>query len=180
MVAALSDWSAAVAFAAALVSPGWGALLAGGFGWAFSADPAPLVAAAAAGGFLRDAVIHAAALRKANENQKLPAAVFSPFSCIALQSVHLFRADLARRAAAACVPKLRFLAALAAGSCLGAIAGALCARFGLTAYFGGWGREAAYPIFTGLIALALLISETWRIVLERLILRYRLHENSPR
>lgn len=91
-----------------------------------------------------------------------------------------FRLDLARRAAADCVPSLRFFGALAAGSCLGALVGAFIAYFGLAAYFGGWGRESAYPILTGLIVLALLVAETWRIVLERLILRYRLHENSPR
>ena len=102
------------------------------------------------------------------------------FSCIALQSIHLFRVDLARRAAVDCVPSLHFFGALAAGSCFGALVGVLLAYFGLAAYFGGWGRESAYPILTGLIVLALLVAETWRIVLERLILRYRLHENSPR
>lgn len=76
--------------------------------------------------------------------------------------------------------KSSFFGALAAGSCFGALVGVLLAYFGLAAYFGGWGRESAYPILTGLIVLALLVSETWRIVLERLILRYRLHENSPR
>lgn len=180
MVAALSDWSPAAVFAAALLSPGWGALLAGGFPWVFASSPELLGICAAAGGFLRDAGIYAILRRQNAETEKMPAGGFSLFSCIALQSIHLFRLDLARRAAADCVPSLRFFGALAAGSCLGALVGAFIAYFGLAAYFGGWGRESAYPILTGLIVLALLVAETWRIVLERLILRYRLHENSPR
>lgn len=180
MLDALSDWSSAAVFAAALLSPGWGALLAGGFAWVFASSPELLGICAAAGGFLRDAGIYEILRRKKTEMQKMPAGHFSLFSCIALQSIHLFRVDLARRAAVDCVPSLHFFGALAAGSCFGALVGVLLAYFGLAAYFGGWGRESAYPILTGLIVLALLVSETWRIVLERLILRYRLHENSPR
>ena len=133
MVAALSDWSPAAVFAAALLSPGWGALLAGGFSWVFASSPELLGICAAAGGFLRDAGIYAILRRQNAETEKMPAGGFSLFSCIALQSIHLFRLDLARRAAADCVPSLRFFGALAAGSCLGALVGAFIAYFGLGA-----------------------------------------------
>ena len=114
MLDALSDWSSAAVFAAALLSPGWGALLAGGFAWVFASSPELLGICAAAGGFLRDAGIYEILRRKNAEMQKMPAGHFSLFSCIALQSIHLFRVDLARRAAVDCVPSLHFFGALAA------------------------------------------------------------------
>lgn len=149
------------------------------FSWVFASSPELLGICAAAGGFLRDAGIYAILRRQNAETEKcLPEA----FRCFHASRYNRFTFSIGSSAPSRCRlrSKSSLFGALAAGSCLGALVGAFIAYFGLAAYFGGWGRESAYPILTGLIVLALLVAETWRIVLERLILRYRLHENSPR
>ncbi len=191
MVNVISDWAPLIVFAAALASPGWGALLAGGLAWALPAPVVPLAAAAAAAGFLRDALLEAWFRRRGAEprllDKPLPAVVSralerASFATEAgLQSLNLFRWELSRRAARARASRTGHLAPLAAGSMLCAVIGSTAAYFGLAAYFGGWGREAAQPILSGLILLALLIAEGARIVLERLIHRLsESHENSAR
>lgn len=165
----LMDWHLAAAFLTALLSPGWGALCAGIFA-GLGAEAWPAAAAAGLGGFLRDAFIYMLAAR----GRWLPRrSVHAPAAAvIGLQSIHLFRWDLAASAGSERKPAIRFLAGLLAASAVLAAAGAALANFILSRiYPGELGLFEARQSLPGLLLLALLASETLRIVLERQIER---------
>lgn len=190
---------AGACFAAAIASPGWGALAAGVLAYACPGGSFALLSgAAAAGGFAGDAL--AFLLWRRRPAETLPAspedarrrALLSrlrqifPAAGVGLQSVQLFRRDWAGLEARRRAPAGAFLLSLAAGSVIGALAGAALAQFALARHFGAWGPGEARAILPGLMLLALLVAETGRIVLERLAQRSQRflsqshHENSPR
>lgn len=188
MVQLLCDWHLAVIFSAALLSPGWGALCAGIFAGLGAGDFVTAVAAAAAGGFSRDALLYLLAARGADLPCRIPAVVVAHLRArpvpvaIGLQSVHLFRWDMAAAAGAGRQPAGRFLAGLLAASALCAAAGAAASELILLrTHPGELGLFAARQTLPGLILLALLAAETLRITLERLTERIGIkHENPPR
>ena len=109
---------------------------------------------------------------------RLPAGVLSALhrapvlSAVGLQSLHLFRWDIAAAAGAGGQPRLRFLAGLTPASIACAYLGAAAAdELLVVLYPGELGLFEARQSLPGLILLALLTAETLRIMLERLIER---------
>ncbi|MDO5530472.1 hypothetical protein [Sutterella sp.] len=171
-----------IVFFAAFVSPGFGALAAGVVSWALPAPFIGLACAAAAGGWCRDMLrLHydlAHLDAPGVTERRLPARLenaFDRFPCLAtigLQSIQLFRWDLTGAAARRGMSLSRLCPALAAGSLVGAFAGAAVAAGVMEHCFGPGNRGAAQPILYGLIALSLVIAEVARIVLERQFHRF--------
>ena len=165
--------------AAALLSPGWGALLAGTLAYALELPLMPSVLAAAAGGLLGDllftrlsCLMRMPADRSWRMRLMIRLEGVSSLAGIGLQSIHLFRRDWMRHVALRGTIRPRHLALSAVGSLIGALVGATVASSCLSLHFGAWGPEAARPILPGLALLALPVAETWRIVVERLVQRH--------
>lgn len=180
--------SAIGVLAASVISPGWGALLSGVLAYSLDIPPAVLLLCATVGGFLGDrflakSVRFVLSTHDMGARERLVTGLYdiSPFIGLGLQSTHLFRRDWVRYIAHNGTFKTSQCILLAIGSFIGASAGGAIAYAALTHHFGAWGPVAARPILPGLVLLTLLVAETWRIVLERLIQRYyesHHHENS--
>lgn len=165
--------------AAALISPGWGALLAGTLAYAQELPLLPSVLAAATGGLLGDLLfmrlsgfLRIPADRSWRMRLMTRLEGVSSLAGIGLQSIHLFRRDWMRHVALRGTIRPRHLALSAVGSIIGALVGATVASSCLSLHFGAWGPEAARPVLPGLAMLALLVAETWRIIVERLVQRH--------
>lgn len=180
--------SAIGVLAASMVSSGWGALLSGVLAYSLDISPAVLLLCATVGGFFGDRFLANSARwlssphdEEVRERLVTRLYAISPFIGLGLQSAHLFRRDWVRHMAhnGTCYASQYVL--LAIGSFIGASAGVAIAYVALMHHFGAWSPVAARLILPGFILLTLLVAETWRIVLERLIQRYyesHHHENS--
>lgn len=173
---------------ASIISSGWGALLSGILAYTLEIPPTVLLLCSTVGGFLGDRFLAKSGQIVLSDNdastrERLITELysFSPFIGLGLQSTHLFRRDWVRLLTRSGTFETSQLVLLAIGSLIGASTGVAIVYTALTHYFGAWDPVATRPILPGLILLALLVSETWRIVLERLIQRYyesHHHENS--